>query len=60
MTGKVFEMKEGLTLARKMGCRAGKIRFSDARNSALLKASSGERCALHDFVLLCNFVLPVT
>ena len=34
--------------------RAGKIRFSGARKSVLLKLSSRERCAPH------NFVLPVT
>ena len=34
--------------------RAGKIRFSGERKFVLLKASSGDRCAPH------NFVLPVT
>ena len=32
--------------------RAGKIRFSDAPKSVLLKASSGERCAPPNFVHL--------
>ena len=33
-------------------CRAGKIRFSSRRKSVLLNASSGERCAPRNFVLL--------
>ena len=36
---------------------AGKIRFSSERKSELLKASSGERCGLYNFVptsLACN------
>ena len=32
--------------------RAGKIRFSGARKSVLLKPSSGERCTPRNFVLL--------
>ena len=31
---------------------AGKIRFSGTQKSVLLKASSGECCAPHNFVLL--------
>ena len=31
--------------------RAGKIRFSGTKKSVLLKASSGDRCAPHNFVL---------
>ena len=32
--------------------RTGKIKFSGAQRSVLLKASSGERCAPHNFVHL--------
>ena len=32
--------------------RAGEIRFSGTRKSVLLKASSGKRCVLRNFVLL--------
>ena len=37
-----------------MSClpRAGQIKFSGARKSVLLKASSGERCAPRNFVHL--------
>ena len=35
--------------------RAGKIRFSGARKSVLLKASSGGRCAPKNFVHLATF-----
>ena len=35
--------------------RAGKIRFSGARKSVLLKASSGERCAPQNVVHLVTF-----
>ena len=35
--------------------RAGKIRFSGARKSVLLKASSGERCAPQNVVHVATF-----
>ena len=35
--------------------KAGKIRFSGARKSVLLKASSEERCAPQNFVHLVTF-----
>ena len=37
---------------RQLHGRAGKVRFSGARKSVLLKASSGERCAPRNFVHL--------
>ena len=36
--------------------RAGKIKISGTRKSVLLKASSGERFAPHDFMLLVKLV----
>ena len=42
-------------LKLKWGSRAGKIRFSGARKSVLLKPSSGERCAPQNFVQLVTF-----
>ena len=48
-------LSEKLKTLMRSNYRAGKIRFSGAQKSVLLKASSGERCAPQNFVHLVTF-----